>query len=177
MVEAQHGVYKVQIWQANKIELSKNIELNADLDLGSIIVTESILLESVIVTGRKKLIERKVDRLIFNVENSINAAGGDVIDGLSVVPGVRVQNDKITIIGKSTLAIMIDDRIVQLTEEDLSNYLKSIAADAIKSIEIFTSPPAKYEAAGNSGLVNIKLKKVKKDSWNALVGSTYIQGI
>jgi hypothetical protein len=175
MLEAQHGVYKLQIWQVNKIELSKNIELNSDLDLGSIIVSESILLESVVVTGRKKLIERKVDRLVFNVENSINASGGDALDALSVTPGVRVQNDMITIIGKSNLAVMIDDKIVQLSEEDLSNYLKSIPSDAIKSIEVFTTPPAKYEAMGNSGLVNIVLKKAKKDAWNALVSSTYIQ--
>ena len=70
---------------------------------------------------------------------------------------------------------MIDDKIVQLSEEDLANYLKSIPSDNIKSIEVITTPPAKYEASGNSGLVNIKLKKAKKDSWNALIGSTYLQ--
>ncbi len=175
MLEAQRGWYKLQIRQTKKILFSKNIELNDDLDLGIITVDNVNQLESVTVVSKKKLVERKVDRLVFNVENSINASGGDALDALSVTPGVRVQNDKITIIGKSTLAVMIDDKIVQLTEEELSNYLKSIPSDAIKSIEVITTPPAKYEAAGNSGLVNIILKKAKKDSWNALIGSTYIQ--
>ncbi|OMQ07998.1 outer membrane beta-barrel family protein [[Flexibacter] sp. ATCC 35103] len=175
IIEVKQGWYKLQIRETSKIVFSKNIELGTFLDLGTITLTNINHLEAVTIVSKKKVVERKVDRLIFNVENSINAAGGDAIDALSVTPGVRVQNDKITIIGKSTLAVMIDDKIVQLTEEDLANYLKSIPADAIKSIEIFTTPPAKYEAAGNSGLVNIKLKKVKKDSWNALVGSTYIQ--
>nr|WP_315254424.1 TonB-dependent receptor [uncultured Flavobacterium sp.] len=175
MLEAQRGWYKLQIRQTKKILFSKNIELNDDLDLGIITVDNVNQLESVTVVSKKKLVERKVDRLVFNVENSINASGGDALDALSVTPGVRVQNDKITIIGKSTLAVMIDDKIVQLTEEELSNYLKSIPSDAIKSIEVITTPPAKYEAAGNSGLVNIILKKAKKDSWNALIGSTCIQ--
>ena len=82
MLEAQQGVYKLQIRQVNKIVLSKNIELNDDLDLGNITVNEVILLESVVVAGKKKLIERKVDRLVFNVENSINAAGRDALKHL-----------------------------------------------------------------------------------------------
>ncbi|RKR04558.1 outer membrane receptor protein involved in Fe transport [Flavobacterium sp. 90] len=175
VLEAQKGSYKLQISEGNKLLFSKDIEVNDDLDLGNIAIDIVNQLKAVTVSGKKKLVERKVDRVIFNVENSINSSGGDAIDALTVTPGVRVQNDKITIIGKSTLAVMIDDKIVQLTEEDLANYLKSIPSNAIKSIEVFTTPPAKYEAAGNSGLVNIKLKKVKKDSWNALVGSTYIQ--
>ena len=175
ILDAQQGVYQLQIRQVNKIVLSRSIELNTDLDLGNLTVNEVVLLESVVVAGRKKLIERKVDRLVFNVENSINAAGSDALEALKFTPGIRVQNDNITIIGKSNLSVMIDDKIVQLSEEDLANYLKSIPSDNIKSIEVITTPPAKYEALGNSGLVNIKLKKAKKDSWNALIGSTYLQ--
>jgi hypothetical protein len=175
ILDVQRGVYKLQIRQANKIIASKNIELNADLDLGSIEVDNVIQLESVVVVGRKKLIERKVDRLVFNVENSINAAGGDALEALRITPGIKMQNDNIAIIGKSSLLVMIDDKIIQLSEEDLANYLKSIPSDVIKSIEVINTPPAKYEASGNSGLVNIKLKKAKKDSWNALIGSTFLQ--
>lgn len=174
-VEANKGIYIFQIKQSNKIVYFRNIELNTNVDLGVIAIHFSNELENVTIVSKKKVVERKVDRLIFNVENSISASGGDALDALSVTPGLRVQNDKLTVIGKSNLAVMIDDKIVNLTEEDLSNYLKSIPADAIKSIEVFTTPPAKYEATGNSGLVNIKLKKAKKDSWNALLGSTHIQ--
>lgn len=175
ILEAQRGWYKLQIRQAKKILFSKNIELNDDLDLGIITVDNVNQLESVTVVSKRKLVERKVDRLVFNVENSINASGSDALEALKITPGVKVQNDKVTIIGKSNLSVMIDDKIVQLSEEDLANYLKSIPSDAIKSIEVITTPPAKYEASGNSGLVNIKLKKTKKDSWNALIGTTYLQ--
>jgi outer membrane receptor protein involved in Fe transport len=127
------------------------------------------------ITANKKLIERKVDRLVFNVENSVSAAGGDAIDALKVTPGLRVQNDQISIIGKSGVSVMVDDRILQLSGDDLTNYLKSIPSDNIKSIEVITAPPAKYDAEGNSGLVNIVTKKTKKDSWNAYLSGAFTQ--
>jgi len=173
--EVQGGSYEIDIMQSDKVVFSKSIELNESLDLGFLIIENVNILNAVTIQGKKKLVERKVDRLVFNVENSINATGGDALDALSVSPGVRVQNDKISMIGKSTLAVMVDDKLIQLTEDNLANYLKSIPSDAIKSIEIITTPPAKYEATGNSGLLNIILKKAKKDSWNALLSSSYIQ--
>jgi hypothetical protein len=175
VLKAKKGKYTLEIRQVNELLFTKNISLTAALDLGVITIDNAIQLESVVVGGKKQLIERKVDRLVFNVENSINATGGDALEALRVTPGIKVQNDNITIIGKSNLSVMIDDKIIQLSEEDLANYLKSIPSDNIKSIEVITTPPAKYEAEGKSGLVNIKLKKAKKDSWNALVGSTYLQ--
>lgn len=177
VLEAKQGEYTLEIRQVNELLFTKNITLTATLDLGVITIDNAIQLESVVVGGKKKLIERKIDRLVFNVENSINATGGDALEALRITPGIKVQNDNITIIGKSNLSVMIDDKIIQLSEEDLANYLKSIPSDNIKSIEVITTPPAKYEADGKSGLVNIKLKKAKKDSWNALVGSTYLQRV
>ncbi|MDR2206114.1 MAG: TonB-dependent receptor [Flavobacteriaceae bacterium] len=135
-------------------------------------------IKEVEITANKKLIERKVDRLVFNVENSISAAGGDAIDALKVTPGLRVENDQISIVGKSGVSVMIDDRILQLSGDDLTNYLKSLPSDNIKSIEVITTPPAKYDAEGNSGIVNIVLKKAKKDDiYNASIRSSYQQGI
>lgn len=175
VLNAKQGKYILEIRQGNELLFSKNLSILAALNLGAITIDSGVQLESVVVGGKKKLIERKVDRLVFNVENSINATGGDALEALRVTPGIKVQNDNITIIGKSTLMVLIDDKIIQLSQEDLANYLKSIPSDNIKSIEVITTPPAKYEAEGKSGLVNIKLKKAKKDSWNALMGATYLQ--
>lgn len=175
LLDVPFGSYKLQIRDSGKIVASKKVDLNSDLDVGDIIISKSYELETVVVGGKKKLIERKIDRLVFNVENSINATGGDAFEALKVTPGIKVQNDLISMIGKSTFAVMIDERILNLAGEDLTNYLKAIPSDGIKSIEIITNPPAKYEAAGNSGLVNIILKKAKRDSWNALFGATYLQ--
>ena len=132
-------------------------------------------IQEVEIKAKKKLIERKVDRLVFNVENSISATGGDALDALKVTPGIRVQNDKISMIGKSGMSVMVDDKVIQLSGEDLINYLKSITSDNIKSIEVITTPPAKYDAEGNSGIVNIKLKKAKLNQWSASFKSSYIQ--
>jgi outer membrane receptor protein involved in Fe transport len=132
-------------------------------------------IKEVEITANKKLIERKVDRLVFNVENSVSAAGGDAIDALKVTPGLRVQNDQISIVGKSGVSVMVDDRILQLSGDDLTNYLKSLPADNIKSIEVITTPPAKYDAEGNSGIVNIVLKKAKRNNWNASINTSLRQ--
>ncbi len=170
------GIYVLQAKQWGKTLYKKTITLEQILDLGTIIIKETANdLQEVVVTSKKKLIERKVDRLIFNVENSISATGGDAIDALKVTPGIKVQNDKITMIGKSGMAVMVDDKLMQLSGDDLINFLKTISSDNIKSIEVITTPPAKYDAEGNSGIVNIKLKKAKKDSWSAGLNTAYKQ--
>lgn len=175
IINAEVGLYILQIRQINKLLFSKDIELKNNIDLGTITINDVNVLESVVVENKKKLLERKIDRLIFNVENSISSSGRDAIEALKVTPGIKVQNDRIVMIGKSNLSVMINDKILQLSGEDLINYLRTIPSDDIKSIEVITTPPAKYEAQGNSGLVNIILKKSKKNAWNALIGSTYLQ--
>ncbi|WP_394666880.1 TonB-dependent receptor domain-containing protein [uncultured Chryseobacterium sp.] len=132
-------------------------------------------IEQIEIVTKKKLIERKIDRLVFNVENSISAMGGDALDALKVTPGIRVLNDKISMIGKSGMIVMVDDKVIKLSGDDLIGFLKTIPSDNIKSIEVITVPPSKYEAQGNSGIINIKLNKVKQNSWNSSVRSTYTQ--
>lgn len=174
-IEANTGNYRLQLRQLGEVLFEKNIELRKDLNLGIIKIKITNQLQTVVIETKKKLIERKVDRLVFNVENSILATGGDAIDALKVTPGIKVQNDAIKMIGKRGMALMVDDRMIQLSEDDLINYLKTISSDNIKSIEVITTPPAKYNAEGNSGLINIKLKKVKKDSWSTTTRANYNQ--
>ncbi|NAW51609.1 TonB-dependent receptor [Elizabethkingia argentiflava] len=132
-------------------------------------------IQEVEIKAKQKLIERKVDRLVLNVESSISATGGDALDVLNITPGIRIQNDQISMIGKSGVSVMIDDRLLQLSDDDLINFLKTIKSDAIKSIEVITNPPAKYDAEGNSGIVNIKLKKAKKNSISGNLKTSYTQ--
>ena len=136
-------------------------------DLGIVYLEEDAKeLAGVTVTGKTPLVVRKVDRLVFNVENSIAATGGDATDALKVTPNVRITEDNVSIVGKGGLLVLVDDREIHLSGSDLINYLKSIPSDNIKSIEVITTPPAKYEAQGNSGILNIILKKAKNDSWS-----------
>lgn len=132
-------------------------------------------LEAVLVVKKKPLIERKVDRLIFNVENSIAATGGDALDALKVTPNISVRSGQVEMIGKSGMGVMVDDQLIQLSGEDLVNFLKTIRKDDIQRIEVISNPPAKYSAEGNSGLVNIVLKKGRRNSWSDAVRTSYTQ--
>ncbi|KAF2506897.1 TonB-dependent receptor [Flavobacterium zhairuonense] len=172
----KEGDYLLEIKYLNKIIWKKDIRLSNDLDFGEIVISENEeSLKEVIVTGNKKLIERKVDRLVFNVENSINATGGDAVDALKLTPGIRLQNDVITMIGKSNLKLMINSRLIQVSGEDLISFLKTIPSSTIKNIEVITTPPAKYDAEGNSGIININLKKAINNSWSASLNGVYKQ--
>lgn len=132
------------------------------------------MLQEVTVTA-KPLLERKTDRLVFNVENSLAAKGMDMQQVLAQTPLLRVTDNRISIVGKSDVSVMINNRMVHLSGADLMNYLKSLRADDIAKIEVITAPPARYEAQGNSGMVNIVLKKNPNTGWSGNVGSSYIQ--
>lgn len=170
-----NGEFELEVINFNIPSFAKKILVDHDLDLGTINIENTINLNEATLSVKKTLIEKKVDRLIFNVENSISATGGDALDALKITPGLIVQNDNISMIGKSSVSVMIDDKLIQLSGNDLSNFLKSISSDDIKNIEVITTPPSKYEAEGNSGIVNIKLKKIKENSWKNIVRTSYIQ--
>lgn len=118
-------------------------------------------IEQVNILVKKKLLERKADRLIFNVDASIASQGMDAGETLANVPMLKVDENMgtISIIGKSSVNVMINGKMLNLSGASLINYLKTIRSENISKIEVITTPPAKYEAQGNSGLINIILKK------------------
>ncbi|WP_316832628.1 outer membrane beta-barrel protein [Pedobacter aquatilis] len=151
------------------------IRLTADTSLTTILETASNHLAEVQVSARKPLMEHRVDRIIFNAENSISGIGNDAIELLSKVPGVRVLNDRVSLVGKGAVNVMVNDKLIALTDDDLANYLKSIPAANISKIEVITNPPAKYDAQGNNGLINIVLKKNTAEGFKASLNSTFAQ--
>jgi outer membrane receptor protein involved in Fe transport len=133
----------------------------------------ALKLKEVKIRSVKQLIERKADRVIFNAGNSISGQGMDALDLLGKIPGLRVVNDRVLIVGKGIVNVMVNDRLIQLSGDDLSNYLKSIPSDQISKVEIITNPPAKYDAQGNNGLLNIVLKKAVTDGLQGSVNFDY----
>ena len=122
--------------------------------------------------------ERKLDKLVVNVENSIVSAGSSVLDVLERSPGVVVnQQSSINLKGKSGVIIMIDGKPTPLSGEDLITYLKGIPAANIQTLEIITNPSARYDAAGNAGIINIRYKKDQKQGFNGSLALSYGQGI
>ncbi|PQL91200.1 hypothetical protein [Apibacter sp. wkB309] len=163
------GLYELKIKEDSDELYSKSLIIKENTDLGIIDLSTGIKLQQIVVTGNKKLIERKIDRTIFNVENSAATSGGDGLDVLKLTPGIQVKNDQISMVGKSSLKVLVNDKIIPLSDDDLINYLKSISSDNIKNIEVITAPPAKYDAEGNSGLINIVLKTSKKNNWTVIL--------
>jgi hypothetical protein len=124
----------------------------------------------VTVTSQKPIVEVKADRTILNVEGTINATGNDALELLRKSPGVTVdKDDNISLSGKNGVQVYIDGKPSPLSGTDLANYLKSMQSTQIESIELITNPSAKYEAAGNAGIINIRLKKNKAYGVNGSV--------
>lgn len=124
-------------------------------------------LQTVNVQASKPLIEHQADRTVMNVENSVLAAGNSAMDILQRAPGVTIdKDDNISLKGKQGVTVMINDKLTYLTSAQLATLLRSTDGTTIKSIEIITNPSAKYDASGNSGIINIKLKKNKEAGTN-----------
>ncbi|MDB5231382.1 MAG: Outer rane receptor protein mostly Fe transport [Chitinophagaceae bacterium] len=135
-------------------------------------------LQNVTVTSKKPMIEVKADKTIFNVENSINATGSNAMELLQKSPGVTVDNnDNISMKGKTGVKIYIDGKPTQLNTSDLASYLRTINSNDIEAIEIISNPSAKYDASGNAGIVNIRLKKNKKFGTNGSTSVGFVQGV
>jgi iron complex outermembrane receptor protein len=131
------------------------------------ISTTTKTLGAVTITSTKPLIEQKTDRMVMNVENSILAAGNTALEILQRAPGVTIdKDDNISLKGKQGVTVMINDKLTYLSAQQLATLLRSTDGTTIQSIEIITNPSAKYDAAGNSGIINIKLKKNKQNGTN-----------
>lgn len=134
-------------------------------------------IELVNVQGKKKLFDRKADRFIYNVQNSMISQGSSGIEVLQSTPLLKIDEDKgsISMIGKSGVSVMVNDRILKMAGSELMEYIKNIRSEDIIKIEVITAPPSKYEAQGNSGLINIVLKKNQNMGWSGNLSSYYKQ--
>lgn len=175
---AHKGEYTMNVSAMGMDSLSLSLSLLDSLivSLPDIILSpKATQLQQVTVVGKKPMIERKIDRMVFNLESSIATKGTDLTQALALTPMLRVGNDGISIIGKSGVAVMINEKMVNISGTDLINYLRSLRSDDIEKIEVITTPPAKYEAQGNSGLINIVLKGNPNMGWSGSSTLTYAQ--
>jgi hypothetical protein len=148
------------------------------IDLAKInIKSEGKTLKAVSITAVKPLIERKTDKLVMNVENSSVSIGSTALEVLQRAPGVTVdQNDKISMQGKQGVLILLDGKQTYMSSADVANLLRNMQSEQIESIELITNPSSKYDASGNSGIINIKTKKNKNGGTNGSLSATTSQG-
>lgn len=124
-------------------------------------------LKEVVVTANVPYIERKVGKTIINVEGSVFGLGSSGFELLQTIPGVRLDNsNQLSIQGKTNVAVFIDGKPINLKGNDLVEYLKNIQTNNIEQIELLNATSAKYDAANNGGIINIKFKKGKNIGTN-----------
>ncbi len=159
----------------NESEL-RPIEADGDVFLEPLLLGEEAqALQEVVVTSQQPRLERKVDRLVFNIENTA-LADSDIWYVLKRTPSVVIVNDKLTVKGSSAVGILINGRKVNLPKGDIIDLLSGNAASDVEAIEIITNPPAKYSAE-DAILINIRKKKNLVAGYNGAVHNRYTQGI
>ena len=151
------------------------IELTADLNLGKIYISSSVntLKEAVVVAERAEM-TITADKTVFNVAQSPSNQVGNADDLLRNIPGVTVDQDgNVSVTGKQGVKVLVDGRPNAMADNDLPGFLKSLPANSVESIEVINNPSAKYDAEGNAGIINIKLKKGKGDGLNVALSAGY----
>ena len=167
-----HGTYNVSIsfigYETNMLQNITISEQKHDQNLNTIKLSTSIkVLNEVVVEGQRQLIEEKVDRTVYNAENDKTTAGGDATDVLKRVPMLSVDMDgNVSMRGNNNITVLINNKPSTITASSVADALKQIPADQIKTVEVITSPSAKYDAEGSAGIINIVTKK------NTLQGAT-----
>ena len=144
-------------------------------DLGTILLEhEEIEVDGVNIEEKRAVLEMKIDKKVFNAENSIASKGGTALDLLKDVPSVQVdQNETILLRGEAGVTILIDGRPVTMAA---NQYLKLLSASSVDKVEIITNPSAKYDVEGIAGILNIITKKNTSTGFNGNVISSVIKG-
>ncbi len=165
------GKHKLLITFVGYESKSMDVEIdekNNTIDLGKVaLASETKILNEVVIEGQRALIEEKVDRTVYNAENDKTALGGDATDVLKRVPMLTVDFEgNVSLRGSQNILVLINNKPSTIMASNVADALKQIPAEEIKSVEVITSPAAKYDAEGTGGIINIITKK------NTLEGAT-----
>lgn len=154
--------------------LEKTLNLNEDHSSLKIILKKEVQdIQEIVMTKQKPLVKRKIDRLEFNVENS-NISSLNAWEILKKTPGITASNDVLAIKGSQSILVTINDKRVMLTGDKLKNLLENTQGEDLKTVEVITNPPAKYEASG-SAVLNIVMKKNTIEGYRGVLSSKYVQ--
>ena len=137
-----------------------------------------ITLQGVSVSSKKPFVQHKEGKTILNVDAAVTNTGTTVLEVLEKSPGITVdRNGSIAMQGKSGVLVLIDDKQTFLSGAELNNLLSSMSSSQVEQIELMTNPPAKYDAAGNAGIIHIRTKKTKVKGFNGSFTESLSQGV
>ena len=174
----QAGTYRLQapfVGYDGPVSTSLVLTGEPNRDVGAIVLRPSeILLEDVVVAARRPLFEQRNDRLVVNVRQSATLAGADALEILQRSPGVVVneQAGAVTLLGKSGVQVLVNGRPVQVPPEALVQYFTGRNANAIERVELITSPPARMDAEGDAGFINIVLRQSSEEGVRGSLSAT-----
>lgn len=184
ILNIQEGAYKMMVYFVGyKTALKTDLiisKANPQISLGEItLVNQQISLKEVTVSAEKSIIENKIDKLVYNAEKDITSQGGVATDILKKVPMVAVNVDgTVELQGNSNIRFLINGKPSTVFGNNITDVLQTIPASQIQSIEVITSPGAKYDAEGTGGIINIILKKTTVQGINgnmSLTGGSRLQ--
>lgn len=163
-----------QTVHSETVEISETVH---DITIETIkLIPVSKQLGTVTVSAKKPLIEQRPGMTVLNVDASPTNAGQNALEILEKSPGVSIDNDgNISLKGKQGVLILLDGKPTYMSSTDLATFLKNMQSNNLDQIEIITNPPAKYDAAGNSGIINIKTKKGNVKGTNGSANAGYGQ--
>lgn len=153
----------------------QGIQVQHTKDIGTISLASSgINMDAIMVTARRPMFEQKIDRMVVNVQNSITSAGTTVLEVLQKSPGVIVnrQSGSINMSGKDGVQVMINGKLSYMPASALITMLAGMSSNNVDKIELITTPPAKYDAGGNAGYINIVLKQSPDEGLNGNLSLT-----
>ena len=176
IVKIPNGLYLVKASYIGNESGLRAVEITKDASLEPLIINEDAqVLQEVTVRSQKPRLERQVDRLVFNIENTAFSDGA-IWDALKRTPSVIIVNDELTVKGSSAVGILINGRKVNLPKGDIINLLSGASASDVEAIEVITNPPSKYNAE-DGVLINIRKKRNLVAGYNGAVYNRYRQGI
>jgi len=167
------GEYRLKISMVGFVtKLTSPFKIQDDVMLDAIELQTAVKdLKEVNVQAKKPYVEHQIDKTVLNVENSVLATGSTALELLEKAPGVQIdrQSDQIRLNNKSGITVMIDGKTNFLSGADITTLLSNMTSDQIASIELITNPSSKYDASGNAGIINIKLKRNKSYGTNGVI--------
>jgi outer membrane receptor protein involved in Fe transport len=159
---------------------TKTFAFNANqvLEIPAItLVANANNMSAVVVQARRPLVENKIDKMVVNVDAAPTNAGSTALEVLEKSPGISVDRDgNISLKGKQGIIVLMDGKQTYLSGQDLANLLRNMPASQLDQIEIMTQPSAKFDAAGNSGIINLRTKKSLMRGFNGSVNLSFVQG-
>jgi outer membrane receptor protein involved in Fe transport len=173
----ESGNFKLNISFVGYNTLSRNITITTQkvIDLGVLKLNKNAdaVLNEVVVTGKKDVIQLGIDRKVFNADQSLATQGGTATDLLATVPSVQVDLDgNVSLRGTNNVRILIDGKPSTFGGGDVNAILQSLPANAIDKVELITNPSSKYDPEGQSGIINIVLKKNQRLGVNGNVNTS-----